>query len=189
MVSASLSCSYATASPVQQLGWCFSTRLLNLLAGFQCRGPGLPCLLCVLSWHVWCAWCAAGHMCWAIQNNAKTDRNLFFDSKNLKTLAACLDPADDGRSGNSSLALTTKGCTAGGPSAVTQMTAYAGLCFRGSVTLLASSWQALAQCSWLCGSCACVVAVFSNAARCHYSTLHIVKAWTRVTAGGFCLAA
>jgi hypothetical protein len=38
-------------------------------------------------------------MCWAIQNNAKTDRNLFFDTRNLKALAACLDPADEGRPG------------------------------------------------------------------------------------------
>lgn len=41
-------------------------------------------------------------MCWAIQNNAKTDRNLFFDSRNLKALDACLDPADAGRPGTNS---------------------------------------------------------------------------------------
>jgi hypothetical protein len=36
-------------------------------------------------------------MCWAIQNNAKTDRNIFFGSKNLRALAENLDFADMGR--------------------------------------------------------------------------------------------
>jgi hypothetical protein len=35
-------------------------------------------------------------MCWAIQNNAKTDRNIFFGSKNLRALAERLDDADKG---------------------------------------------------------------------------------------------
>lgn len=39
---------------------------------------------------------AAGHMCWAIQNNAKTDRNIFFGSKNLRALADNLDQEDVG---------------------------------------------------------------------------------------------
>jgi hypothetical protein len=39
---------------------------------------------------------SAGHMCWAIQNNAKTDRNLFFGSRNLKALATQLSEADQG---------------------------------------------------------------------------------------------
>lgn len=43
-----------------------------------------------------CVVCATGHMCWAIQNNAKTDRNIFFGSKNLRALADNLDQADVG---------------------------------------------------------------------------------------------
>eukprot|EP00878_Enallax_costatus_P005649 GHUV01005923.1.p1 GENE.GHUV01005923.1~~GHUV01005923.1.p1 ORF type:complete len:571 (+),score=168.70 GHUV01005923.1:688-2400(+) len=37
-----------------------------------------------------------GHMAWEIQNSAKTDRNVFFASKNLKQLEALLDAADSG---------------------------------------------------------------------------------------------
>lgn len=50
----------------------------------------LSCL-CVPPCHCW-----LGHMCWAIQNSAKTDRNLFFGSRNLKALAAQLSEADQG---------------------------------------------------------------------------------------------
>jgi hypothetical protein len=39
---------------------------------------------------------AAGHKEWAVQNTTKTDKNFIFDARNLKTLAACLDPADAG---------------------------------------------------------------------------------------------
>jgi hypothetical protein len=44
-------------------------------------------------------------MCWAIQNNAKTDRNLFFGSKNLRVLAERLDDADHGVQAGSPLLL------------------------------------------------------------------------------------
>lgn len=37
-----------------------------------------------------------GHMAWAIQNSSKTDRHLFFGSRNLQALESYLDMSDAG---------------------------------------------------------------------------------------------